>query len=115
MNKTFLAFIIIFLFFVTGCSVTISSTGPIPVAGNTFTITSCKAEPQILQVKENDEITFNNNDDQQHTIFIDSQELMLPAKGSLKITAKNTASLPKPFTNNYLCDQSWSGAIYISS
>ena len=102
--------------FVSGCTeqeiqANVTGGGFSPVSGSTITIQNCKGSPEILQVNDGTEVTFNNADNQAHKIFIDNTEMDLPAKGSIKIIA--IASLPKPFTNNYLCDQNWSGAIYI--
>ncbi len=89
-----------------------SAGSPVPVTEGTILIRGCHPDPEILQVKTGDLVTFVNTDGQEHTIFMDNQEHLLPAKGTVSLTA--TASMPTPFTSNYLCDTKSSGAIFIT-
>ena len=121
MNKTLIFLsVIIFALIIGGCTtLNVSTSGsenlpPVapPEAGDTITITNCKADPSILQVRDKTEVTFVNSDSQEHTIFIENQEVNLPAQGSAKFVA--TSSTGTQITTNYLCDQEYGGAIFIT-
>lgn len=87
----------------------------IPTKGNRIVISDCKADPEVLEVREGNEVILVNSDDVAHTLFIDNKNYDLAAKGELKLTAK--FSLPAPITVNFMCDDQslpLGGAIYIT-
>ncbi|MBI2146073.1 hypothetical protein HYU22_01900 [Candidatus Woesearchaeota archaeon] len=119
MNKTLIITLaVVFLLGLVGCtsSVTVSNgKGNLPVpqpeSGDTITITNCKANPAILQVNDGTEVTFVNSDSQDHVLFIENQEINVAAGGTAKFVA--TSSVGVQYTTNYLCDNQYSGAIFI--
>lgn len=104
-------------FLLVGCIYSVETTqqGAAPVAGESVTLTNCKAEPFILQASEGTEVVFKNADGQPHVLYIDNNQINISAKGSATLTARRLASIPEnlDYTNNYLCDSALSGAIFI--
>ncbi len=119
-KSLFIGFLVAVLILTVGCtgsaSISSSSGGdlpaPRPEIGSTITITNCAGDPAILQVNEGTEVTFVNSDSQDHIIFIESQEINLPAQDGAKFTARSPVGTQ--YTTNYNCDQQYGGAIFIA-
>ena len=80
------------------------ASGIMPEKGSKIAIEDCKADPMVLQVSDGTEVTFVNDDDEAHTIFIENQEIKLPVEGSVKFMAKSPLGPGISYTTNYLCD-----------